>query len=60
MPKITLLGAGSGFTQPLMTDILSIEGMDSGTIGLVDIDSKRLEVNIRLVNRLIELMGKKN
>jgi alpha-galactosidase len=60
MPKITLLGAGSGFTHPLMTDILNIEGMDSGTIGLIDIDGKRLEVNIRLINRLIELMGKKN
>lgn len=60
MPKITLLGAGSGFTQPLMTDMLNIEGLDSGVIGLVDIDAKRLEVNIRLVNRIIELMGKKN
>ncbi len=58
MPKITLLGAGSGFTQPLFTDILNIQGMDRGTIGLVDIDRKRLEVNIRLLRRILQLMGK--
>lgn len=58
MVKITLLGAGSGFTQPLMTDILNIEGLDRGTIGLVDLDEKRLAVNVRLMKRLFELMGK--
>ncbi len=58
MPKITLLGAGSGFTQPLFTDILNIEGMDKGIIGLVDPDKKRLDINIKLLSRLIEIMGK--
>jgi alpha-galactosidase len=58
MPKITLLGAGSGFTQPLFTDILNIEGLNAGTIGLVDIDAKRLEVNVRLMHRILELMNK--
>lgn len=56
--KITLLGAGSGFTQPLFTDILNIEGLDEGTIGLVDIDKARLDVNIKLMTRLLQLMGK--
>ncbi len=60
MPKITLLGAGSGFTQPLFTDILNIEGVDKGVIGLVDIDGARLEINVKLIRRLLELMGKKN
>jgi alpha-galactosidase len=59
MPKVTLLGAGSGFTQPLFTDILNIEGLDEGVIGLVDIDPARLEINVRLMGRLLELMGKK-
>ena len=36
--KVTLLGAGSGFTQPLFTDILNIDGIDQGIIGLVDVD----------------------
>ena len=59
MPKVTLLGAGSGFTQPLFTDILNIEGLDEGVIGLVDIDEKRLQINVRLLTRILQLMGKK-
>ena len=58
MIKVTLLGAGSGFTQPLFTDILSIEGLDRGIIGLVDIDERRLKVNVALLERLLKLMGK--
>ncbi len=60
MTKITLLGAGSGFTQPLFTDILNIEGLDEGVIGLVDIDASRLEINARLMRRLLDLMGRKH
>lgn len=57
MVKVTLLGAGSGFTQPLFTDILLIEGLEGGTLGLVDIDKKRLEVNVKLMNRILRLLG---
>ncbi len=59
MTKITLLGAGSGFTQPLFTDILNIEGLDEGVIGLVDLDGARLAVNVKLMQRILALMGKK-
>ena len=59
MAKITLLGAGSGFTQPLFTDIMNIDGLNEGVIGLVDIDAARLEINVRLIRRMLELMGKK-
>lgn len=59
MVKVTLLGAGSGFTLPLFTDILNIEGVDRGIIGLVDIDAKRLAINIKLIERVIELLGRK-
>jgi len=59
MPKITLIGAGSGFTQPLLTDILNIEGLEDGVINLVDIDAKRLEVNVKLMRHILCLMGKK-
>jgi len=59
MIKITLLGAGSGFTQVLFTDILNIPGMDEGVIGLVDIDKARLDVNVKLMNRILEVLGKK-
>jgi len=60
MVKVTLMGAGSGFTQPLFTDILNIEGIEAGVIGLVDIDKKRLDVNVKLMRRILELMGKKS
>lgn len=60
MLKVTLLGAGSGFCQPLFTDILSIDGIDDeGVMGLVDIDKARLDLNVRLMKRLLELKGKK-
>ena len=58
MPKIVLLGAGSGFTQPLFTDILNIEGLDEGIIGLVDIDPERLAINVKLMERILKLLGK--
>jgi alpha-galactosidase len=57
-PKITLLGAGSGFTQPLFTDILHIEGLETGIIGLIDIDQDRLDINVKLIERILNLMGK--
>jgi alpha-galactosidase len=56
--KITLLGAGSGFTRGLFTDMLNVEGLDRGVIGLIDIDAKRLHINVKLMNKVIELMGK--
>ncbi len=59
MVKVTLIGAGSGFTQPLFTDILNIEGLDEGILGLVDIEASRLEINVRLMRRILDLMGKK-
>lgn len=59
MPKVTLLGAGSGFTQPLFTDILNVEGLDEGLIGLVDLDAKRLAINVKLMRRILDLMGRK-
>lgn len=57
-PKITLLGAGSGFTQVLFTDILHIEGIEKGVIGLVDVDKKRLDINVQVMERILKLMEK--
>ena len=56
--KITIIGAGSAFTQNIIADILSIEGINKGYIGLVDIDEERLEIAHRLVEKIIELTGK--
>ncbi|MBN1436798.1 MAG: alpha-galactosidase [Sedimentisphaerales bacterium] len=60
MTKVTLLGAGSGFTQTLFTDILSIADLGPITIGLVDIDAQRLNVNIKLMHRLLQVLDKTN
>ena len=56
--KITIIGAGSAFTQNIIADILSIEGINKGYIGLVDIDEERLEIAHRLVEKIIGLTGK--
>ncbi len=60
MTKITFLGAGSTvFARQLITDILHIEGLNEGTIALVDIDAGCLELTHRIAERLIERSGKK-
>ncbi|HVU66196.1 MAG TPA: alpha-galactosidase, partial [Ktedonobacteraceae bacterium] len=60
MTKVTFLGAGSTvFARQLITDILHIEGLDEGTIALVDIDQARVEMAHRMAERLVEISGKK-
>jgi alpha-galactosidase len=57
--KVTFLGAGSTvFARQLITDILHIEGLDTGTIALVDIDQPRLEMAQRMAERLVKISGK--
>ncbi len=56
--KITLLGAGSHFTYPLMNDVLMIPRADQGEIALVDVDEHRLKLMTQIVERLIEKYGK--
>jgi alpha-galactosidase len=51
--KLTLLGAGSGFTPILINDLLQIPAADHGEIALVDIDRSRLTTMKRVVERLI-------
>jgi alpha-galactosidase len=56
--KITMLGAGSGFTEHLMKDIVLIPGSQGGEIALVDIDPARLAIAEKLVNWVIGQVGK--
>ena len=59
MPKVTLIGAGSAvFARQIMTDILSVEGLDEGSFALVDIDEQRLELAHKIAERIIGLAGK--
>lgn len=55
--KVTMMGAGSGFTPALSNDILSIPGNLGGTIALVDIDADRLETMRGLIEKLIAQRG---
>jgi len=56
--KITLLGAGSGFTPRLVNDVLLIDSADRGEIALVDIDRDRLKTMRVLVERLVKQLGR--
>ncbi len=51
--KLCFLGAGSFFAPRLVNDLVLIPGNAGGTIGLVDIDAKRLALSARLVRRLL-------
>lgn len=55
--KITMMGAGSGFTPRLVNDVLKISGHVGGVIALVDIDRSRLNTMKRLITRLAERLG---
>jgi alpha-galactosidase len=51
--KVTMMGAGSFFTQQLVNDVLQIPGADRGEIALVDIDRSRLTTVYRLIRKLM-------
>jgi len=57
--KVSYIGAGSAvFARQIVTDVLSIEGLDRGTFALVDVDEERLDVARRLTERLVQRSGK--
>ena len=51
--KLTILGAGSGFTPILINDVLQVPTADRGEIALVDIDRSRLAAMKKVIERLI-------
>ena len=58
--KLTMLGAGSGFTPRLVNDLLRIPGEQGGTLALVDIDLARLATMKRVIEKLAAQLGKTN
>lgn len=59
MVKIAIIGAGSAvFSQRLITDILSIDGLQGGVFALVDIDTERLEIAHQLAELTVRRSGK--
>jgi alpha-galactosidase len=59
-PKITFVGAGSAvFAREIITDLLLVDGLEEGSLALVDVDPERLELAHRIVERLIALTGRR-
>ena len=56
--KLTMMGAGSGFTPTLVRDVLQIPGNAGGTIALVDIDGDRLGTMHQLIQKVIDTQGR--
>ncbi len=56
--KVTMMGAGSGFTPRLCNDILCIPDINKVHFGLVDIDPVRLSTMYALIQKLIKQYGK--
>ncbi len=56
--KVTMLGAGSGFTPRLVSDLLHMPGCERGHVVLVDIDRERLATMHQVLDRLIGQEGK--
>src|SRR5207245_304885 len=51
--KVAYIGAGSGaFARQVCTDILHVDGLDSGEFALCDIDAPRLDLAHQLVAKL--------
>lgn len=57
MPNICFLGAGSGFTRPLATDVMQVPEIGGGEFRLVDIDRGRLELSAAVVRKVAEQLG---
>jgi alpha-galactosidase len=57
MIHVCFLGAGSAFVEPLSKDLCQIEGIEGGTLWLVDIDEKRLDLSAKLAQLIVERLG---
>ena len=55
--KITMMGAGSGFTPRLVNDVVRIPGNQGGVIALVDLDLSRLRTMHKLIVKVIAKLG---
>lgn len=59
MLKAALIGAGSAvFAQRTITDILAIDGLDTGTFALIDLDTERLALAHEVAEQTIRSAGK--
>lgn len=60
MPRkinVTMIGAGSFFTNSILKDVALIPGSKGGELRLVDIDAERLELTRKLMQKIVEELG---
>ena len=60
MPRkivVTMIGAGSFFTNSILKDVALIPGNQGGELRLVDIDAERLELTRQLVEKTVAEIG---
>ncbi|MCF7875466.1 alpha-galactosidase [Candidatus Bipolaricaulota bacterium] len=56
-PKVTIIGAGSFFTNAWISDIALADNMEAGTFALIDIDEERLELSKKMAEKLVSKIG---
>jgi len=56
-PKVTIVGAGSFFTNDWIRDIALSEKLDEGTFALIDIDGERLDLAAGLAEKVVSELG---
>lgn len=56
--RVVMIGAGSSFTPRLTNDLLLIPGADRGVIALVDVDRGRLRPMQKLIQKLLDQLGR--
>jgi alpha-galactosidase len=54
---VTMIGAGSFFTNSILKDVVLIPGNKGGELRLVDIDGERLELSRQLMLKTLEALG---
>lgn len=60
MPRkinVTMIGAGSGFTNSILKDVVLIPGNLGGELRLIDVDAARLELSRKLMAKVLEATG---
>lgn len=58
--NVTMIGAGSFFTNSILKDVTLIPGNLGGELRLVDIDAGRLELTRRLMQKIVDELGDSN
>ena len=58
--RLTMMGAGSGFTPRVVSDVLKIRTADRGHVALVDVDPDRLATMHKVIAKLIAREGRED